>query len=68
MDSAIADGSLERALSLPASAPERVWLRLAHCPDAIAWGDVAGELPDQVELEIYKARKPGDLDRTTLKS
>ncbi len=66
VDSAIADGSLERALSLPASAPELL-AAVGSLPDAIAWGDVAGELLDQVvELEIYKARKPGDLDRATL--
>ena len=66
VDSAIADGSLERALSLPASAPELL-AAVGSLPDAIAWGDVAGELLDQVvSLEIYKARKPGDLDRATL--
>ncbi|MFN8439993.1 MAG: hypothetical protein U0175_04440 [Caldilineaceae bacterium] len=66
LDSAIADGSLERALSLPSSAPQ-LMAAVGSLPDAIAWGEVSGELLDQVvALEIYKAKKPSDVDRTML--
>ncbi len=66
LDSAISDGSLSRALSLPASAPQLVEA-LGSLPDALAWGDLAGELVEQVvALEIYKHKKPSDFERSTL--
>lgn len=66
LESAVTDGSLQRALSLPASAAQLV-TAIGTLSEAVTWGDAAGELLDQVvALEIYKHLKPGDLDRAAL--
>lgn len=66
VDTAIADGSLARALELPESAYPILAVSGSFA-DLFAWADLAGGQLDQVvQLEIYKHQSPGSLTRDRL--
>lgn len=66
VQSALADGTLERALDLPESA-YAILRTSASFATLLSWADVAGaSLAEVVALEIYKHKGPTDLSRNEL--
>jgi hypothetical protein len=66
LKSALADGSMARALDLPESS-YAILRTSASFATLLTWADVAGaSLEDVVSLEIYKSKGPTDLSRDDL--
>jgi hypothetical protein len=63
---AATSGELGRALDLPSDITPIV-AAAGSLEDALAWSESSGQLLDEViELEIYKGKEAGDLDRAVL--